>query len=79
MLTPIAKRIIIQPVEEKKGTLILTNNKPKKFVILVIGDEVTKVKPTDYIYLDKFAGAEIEHEGEKYYVIEENQILAKID
>lgn len=79
MLTPIAKRIIIQPVEDKKGTLILTNTKPKKFVILAIGDEVTKVKPNDFIYLERHCGAEIEHDGDKYFVIEENQILAKID
>jgi len=79
MLIPIGKRIIIQPAEIKKGALIVTNNKPKRFVILAIGDEVTKVKPNDFIYLDRFSGAEIEHENEKYLVIEEIQILAKID
>ncbi len=78
MLSPIGKRIIIQPAEIQKGTLIVTNNKPKRFVILAIGDEVTKVKSNDFIYLDRFSGAEIEHEGDKYLVIEENQILAKI-
>lgn len=79
MLTPLAKRIIIQPAEDKKGPLILTNNKPKRFVILAIGDEVTKVKPNDFIYLERHSGAEIEHEGDKYFVIDESQILAKID
>ena len=79
MLKPIGKRIIIQPAEIQKGALIAINSKPKRFVILSVGDEVTKVKESDFIYLDRFSGAEIEHEGDKYLVIEENQILAKID
>lgn len=79
MLIPIGKRIIIQPSEIQKGALIITNNKPKRFVILAVGDEVTKVKPNDFIYLDRFSGAEIDHENQKYLVIEENQILAKLD
>lgn len=79
MLTPIGKRILIQPAEVQKGVLIAINSKPRRFVILSIGDEVTKVKPNDFIYLDRFSGADIDHEGEKYLVIDENQILAKID
>jgi len=79
MLTPIGKRIIIQPVQDAKGPLILTNTKPKKFVILAVGDEITRLKPNDFIYLERHCGAEIEHEGEKYFVIDESQVLAKID
>ena len=79
MLQPISKRIIVQPEEEKKGSLLLVSNqKPKRFKVLAIGDEVTKVKINDIIYLDKYAGAEVEHDGEKYMVIEENCILAKL-
>jgi len=79
MLVPIGKRIIVKPVEVKHGTLLLTNQKPTQFQILAIGHEVTKVKPNDIIYLEKHYGAEIEHEKEKYFVIEENSILAKLD
>lgn len=79
MLTPLGKRIIIQPAEDKKGPLILTNTKPKRFVVLAVGDEITRIKPNDFIYLERHCGAEIEHEGDKYFVIDESQILAKID
>ena len=79
MLTPLGKRIIIQPVQDAKGPLILTNAKPKEFVILAVGDEITRLKPNDFIYLERHSGAEIDHEGDKYFVIEENQVLAKID
>jgi len=79
MLIPLAKRILVKPIEEKHGTLIVTNQKPKQFNIIAIGDEVTKVKPGDTIYLEKHYGAEIEHENEKYLVIDEASILAKLD
>ncbi len=79
MLIPLAKRILVKPIEEKHGTLLITNQKPKQFNIVATGDEVTKVKAGDIIYLEKHYGAEIEHENEKYLVIDEASILAKLD
>jgi co-chaperonin GroES (HSP10) len=79
MLTPIAKRILVKPVEVKHGTLIVTNQKPVQFTVIAIGDEVTKVKIGDIIYLEKHYGVIIEHESEKYSVIDESSILAKLD
>lgn len=78
MLTPVAKRVIIQPIEEKGGTIIVANQKPKKFTVVSIGDEVTKVQPGNVVFLEKHYGVEIDYEGEKYLVIDESCILAKI-
>lgn len=79
MLIPIGKRIIVKPVEQKHGALILTNQKPSQYEVITIGDEVTKVKAGNIIYLEKHYGAEIEHEKEKYLVVDETSILAKLD
>lgn len=80
MLAPVGKRIIVRPFEEtKKGSLLLPGQKPTQFTVIAIGDEVTKVKPHDTIYLEKHHGAEIEHDNEKYIVVEESSILAKLD
>lgn len=79
MLTPVGKRILIQPVEVKHGTLLLTNQKPTQFKVVAIGDEVTKVQPGNVIYLEQHYGFEIEHESIKYFVIDEHSILAKLD
>jgi len=79
MLTPIGKRIIIQPIEIKHGALLIKNSNPTQFTILAIGDEVTKVKVGNIIFLEKFYGVEIEHEKEKFLVIDEASILAKLD
>jgi co-chaperonin GroES (HSP10) len=78
MLTPIGKRITVKPIEIKHGALIVHNTKPKQFMIISIGDEVTKVKAGDTIFLEKHYGVEIEHENEKVLVIDENSILAKL-
>lgn len=79
MLIPIAKRIIIKPIEVKHPTLLVTNQKPTQFTVMAIGDEVTKVKAGDVIYLEKHYGVEIDYENEKFLVIDESSILAKLD
>ena len=79
MLIPVGKRVIIKPVEPKSGAIIITNQKPAQFIVLSVGDEVTKVKPTDIIYLEKHYGVEIDYEGLKFLVIDEASILAKLD
>lgn len=78
MLQSLGKKIIVKPIEVKHGTLLVSGLKPTQFHIIAIGDEVTKVKAGDIIYLDKYAGAEIEHEKEKFMVVEEGTILAKL-
>jgi len=79
MLIPIAKRVIIKPIEVKHGTLLVTGQKPSQYTVVAIGDEVTKVKPGNIIYLEKHYGVEIDHVGDKVLVIDEHSILAKLD
>jgi co-chaperonin GroES (HSP10) len=78
MLTPIAKRILIQPIEQKHEKIILSNQKPSQFKVVAIGEEVTKVKVGDTVYLEKHYGIEIQHESEKFQCIDESSILAKV-
>ena len=78
MLIPIAKKIVIKPVEPKHGSILVACAKPSQYQVISIGDEVTKVSPKDKIYLEKHYGAEIEHEKEKFLVIDESSILAKV-
>jgi co-chaperonin GroES (HSP10) len=78
MLTPVAKRVLIKPIEQGKVGSLIVNQKPVQFTVIAVGDEVTKVKGGDIIYLEKHYGVEIDHEKEKYLVIDEDTILAKI-
>lgn len=79
MLTPIGKRLIVKPIEVKHGNLIVSGQKPVQFMVTAIGDEITKVKPGDIIYMDKHYGAEIEYDKEKHLVVDESCLLAKLD
>jgi len=79
MLTPVGKRLLVKPIEFKHEKLIVSGQKPTQFSVIAIGDEVTKVKPSNTIYMDKYSGVEIEHEKEKYLVVDESSILAKLD
>ena len=79
MLKPLGKRVLIKPIEMKAGVLFVSGAKPVQYEVVAIGDDVTKVKPTDVIYLEKHYGAEIEHDKQKFLVVEEASILAKID
>ena len=79
MLSPIGKRLLVKPIEENHGSLIIKNSKPTQFKVFAIGDDVTKVKVGNIVYLDKFVGAELEHNKEKFLVLDETQILAKVD
>lgn len=79
MLIPLGKKIIIRPIENESGPLILTQSKPNRYSVVRVGDEVKKIQEGDIIYLEKFYGAEVEHEKEKFLVIEENSVLAKVD
>lgn len=79
MLKPVGKRIIVQPLEAKQGPIILTQQKPTQFLVVSLGDEVTKVREGNVVYLEKHYGVEIEYEGSKFTVIDESSILAKLD
>ena len=75
MLTPIGTRILIKAVEMKAGTLLLTNVKASQYEVIAIGDEITRIKPGNIVYLDRHQGIEIEHEKQKFLVIDESSIL----
>lgn len=77
MLKPLGKRLLVQPLEVKHGSLFLAGAKPTQFRVIAVGDEVTKVAVGDMVYLEKHYGVEIQHEGNKFLVIDEMTILAK--
>lgn len=79
MLTPIGKRIIIKAIETKQGNLIVTNVEPILFNVVAVGDEVTKIKAGDTIYLEKHYGTEIKLGTERFLVVDQSHVLAKLE
>ena len=87
-IKPLADRILVKPLaaEEKTiGGIIIPDSakeKPAKGEIIAVGtgtkDEEMILKVGDIILYFKYAGTEIEHEGEKFLIMLQNDALATL-
>lgn len=87
-IRPLADRVLVKPAaaEEKTvGGIIIPDSakeKPLKGEIVAIGngtkDEEMVVKKGDKVLYGKYAGTEIELDGEKYLIMRQSDILAII-
>lgn len=87
-IKPLADRVLIKPAaaEEKTvGGIIIPDSakeKPLKGEVKAVGqgikDEEMVVKEGDTVLYGKYAGTEIEFEGEKYLIMRQSDILAII-
>ena len=76
--------VLPAPAEEKTiGGIIIPDSakeKPLKGKVIAIGngtkDEEMVVKPGDTVLYGKYAGTEIELDGEKYLIMRQSDILA---
>ena len=85
-IKPLADRVLVlpAPAEEKTiGGIIFPDSakeKPLKGKVIAIGngtkDEEMVVKPDDTVLYGKYAGTEIELDGEKYLIMKQSDILA---
>lgn len=88
-LKPLADRVIIRPTEAEETTvngIIIPDSakeKPLKGTILAVGngtkDEEMVLKAGDEVYYGKYAGTELEVDGEKVLVMRQNEVLAIIE
>lgn len=87
-IKPLADRVLVKPAaaEEKTASGIIipdsAKEKPLKGEIVAIGngtkDEEMIVKIGDTVLYGKYAGTELELEGEKYLIMRQSDILAII-
>lgn len=90
VLQPVGDRVIVkvQEEEEKVGGIVLASNakkKPQEGQIVEVGEGKRAdngelipmtVSKGDTVYFEKYAGTDLEYEGEKYLVLHESDILA---
>ena len=87
-IRPLADRVLVKPAaaEEKTiGGIIIPDSakeKPLKGEVLAVGngtkDEDMVLKPGDTVLYGKYAGTELELDGEKYLIMRQNDVLAII-
>lgn len=88
-IKPLADRVLIQPCAAEEVTMAgiiipdSAKEKPLKGTVLAAGngtkDEEMIVKQGDTVLYGKYAGTEIELDGEKYLIMRQSDILAIID
>jgi len=87
-IQPLADRVLVQPAaaEEKTvGGIIIPDSakeKPLRGTVLAVGngtkDEPMVLKEGDTILYGKYAGTELEFDGEKLLIMRQSDVLAKI-
>jgi hypothetical protein len=87
-IKPLADRVLIRPAAQKEKTMsgiIIPDSakeKPLKGEVVAVGDgtkdEAMVLKAGDTVLYGKYAGTEIEHEGEKYLIMRQSDVLAKL-
>jgi chaperonin GroES len=85
-IKPLADRVLVKaaPAEEKTiGGIIIPDTakeKPLQGTVLAVGngtkDEEMVLKAGDTVLYGKYAGSEVELEGEKYLIMRQSDILA---
>lgn len=84
-IQPLADRVLILPAsaEEKIGGIIIPDTakeKPMHGKVVAAGkgtkDEEMILKEGDEVLYGKYAGTELEYEGEKYLIMRQSDVLA---
>lgn len=85
-IKPLADRVVIKPAvaeEKSQGGIIIPDTakeKPLKGEVIAVGkgtkDQAMELKVGDQVLYGKYAGTEIEVEGEKVLIMRENDVLA---
>lgn len=88
-IRPLADRVLILPMpaetRTKSGLIIpdTAQEKPLKGTVIAVGngtkDEEMVLKVNDTVLYGKYSGTEIEHEGIKYLMMRQSDVLAVVE
>lgn len=86
---PLADRVLIQPAPAEEVTvagIIIPDSakeKPLKGTVIAVGpgtaEEKMELKEGDMVLYGKYAGTELELEGEKVLIMRQNDVLAVVE
>ncbi len=87
-IKPLADRVLVKPApaeEKTAGGIIIPDTakeKPLQGEVLAVGngtkDEEMVLKAGDRVLYGKYAGTEVELDGEKYIIMRQSDVLAKL-
>lgn len=79
---PLADNVLLEPIEElnEHGIIVPESSQTNKLVegrIRKVGLDVKELKEADEVLYWKLTGTEFSHEGKKYRILKEKEILGK--
>ncbi len=87
-IRPLADRVVIEPAEAEEKTASglyipdTAKEKPQRGIVVAVGpgkkDEPTTVKVGENVLYGKYAGTEINVEGQDYLIMRESDLLAVV-
>ena len=86
-IKPLADRVLVLPAqaEEKVGGIIIPDTakeKPQHGTVVATGegtkDEAMVLKEGDEVLYGNYSGTELEHEGTKYLIMRQSDVLAVV-
>ena len=86
-IKPLADRVLVLPAQaaEKVGGIIIPDTakeKPQHGTVVATGegtkDEAMVLKEGDEVLYGKYSGTELEHEGTKYLIMRQSDVLAVV-
>ena len=88
-IKPLGDRVLIEPAKAEEVTaagIIIPDSakeKPLRGTVIACGngtkDEEMYVKENDMVLYGKYAGTELEYEGEKYLIMRQSDVLAVLN
>ena len=85
-IQPLADRVLIEPAPAETktvGGIIIPDTakeKPLQGTVVAVGkgtkDEEMVLKAGDHVLYGKYAGTELEHEGQKYLIMRQSDVVA---
>lgn len=88
-IKPLADRVLIEPAAAETktiGGIIIPDTakeKPLQGTVVAVGngskDEEMVLKPGDQVLYGKYAGTELEHEGKKFLIMRQSDVVAVLN
>ncbi len=84
-IRPLKNKVLLKPEEVKEqkiGKLFIPDSAQEKKTIgdiIAVGPEVEGIKVNDQVLYSKYSGTEVELDGEKLIILEEDDVIAIIE
>lgn len=82
MIVATGENVLVKPIKVKdktEGGIILQldeNDRPTTGLVISIGTGVKSLEVDNKVMFGPYTGKDIEHEGEKYLLVKESEVLA---